>query len=317
MYAGFFVLNVIQDWGSFMTIRSGWNEQVNTSNKSYPRRRLPKQLTLKEMQFLYEKSLRFTAEPSTVARYSAALWAFFQKFPEKQYPEDFLRADCEDYMSLRLASGSKPTGVNFELGVVKSFFNWLVDHEYATYNPVSKLKRLREPERKPKAPSLATIKALQAACETPLEHLLLNLALTTGLRGNELAALDTSWIDAERKLLNLPASATKTKRDRSLPLRETLLNDLMQLPQGRVFGEWARDSDALRYRFACVCKRAGIPRFGLHSLRHGFATFMLRSGSDLATVQSLLGHRDLKTTAIYLTPADSEACRELVAKLPY
>jgi integrase/recombinase XerD len=43
-----------------------------------------------------------------------------------------------------------------------------------------------------------------------------------------------------------------------------------------------------------------IKRVTPHTLRHAFATHAMRSGNDIKTVQELLGHEDLNTTAIYL-----------------
>ena len=129
-----------------------------------------------------------------------------------------------------------------------------------------------------------------------------------GLRGSEAAALQVSDIDSQRMVIRVRQG--KGKKDRYVMLSPKLLAALREYwkafrPQTWLFYS-GRDRSRPLTRAAIlkscrnIARRAGLSkRVTLHSLRHSFATHLLEAGTDLRTIQLLLGHRSLRTTALY------------------
>jgi site-specific recombinase XerD len=130
---------------------------------------------------------------------------------------------------------------------------------------------------------------------------------STGLRRSEVARLRVSDIDSARMTITVDG---KGKKDRLVMLSPVLLDTLRQywrqakpkhwLFPGKTPDQPISGNDVFAV-FHNAVRRAGITKHvSPHSLRHSFATHLLESGVDLRTIQLLLGHRSLKTTARYL-----------------
>ena len=135
---------------------------------------------------------------------------------------------------------------------------------------------------------------------------------SAGLRRSELCRLQVSNIDSQRMMLRIERGQGGV--DRELPLRPTLLETLREywrwmrpktyLFPGTVNG-WRADKPITpKVIWSAVqpaAQRAGIDKHVTpHTLRHCFATHLLEAGADLRTIQVLLGHKDIESTAIYL-----------------
>lgn len=271
---------------------------------------------LYSLQAMYENYVTLTVSRGSAQRYAHSLDAFFSRFPDKERPEEFTRRDVEDYRILRLREGRKPQTINYELSVCRAFWNWMAQMERVTWNPVSQVKRLKEKEAPKTSLNVSAQMDLQKGCFCWADRALVALALTTGLRGETLSALERSDINFETASMEIPATKMKAGRSHSIPLPAWVSTILKETPDGRIFEGYAKDARALTYRWNNICRRAGVPPTGIRTARRSFATTLLRSGADLKIVQDLLGHKNILTTSRYLTPADSVTVREAVDRLP-
>jgi integrase/recombinase XerD len=150
---------------------------------------------------------------------------------------------------------------------------------------------------------------------TSLRHrAILMTAYAAGLRISEVLALRVDDIDSQRMVIRVRQG--KGSKDRYVMLSPRLLTLLREywkahrrrkvyqpspwLFSGNVPGRPITDGAVYE---ACeeACRAAGLDKHvTVHTLRHSFATHLLEAGTDLRTIQILLGHRSLNTTARYL-----------------
>jgi len=141
----------------------------------------------------------------------------------------------------------------------------------------------------------------------PKYRALFMTAYAAGLRVSELVALRVDDIDSRRMVIRVCQG--KGKKDRYVMLSPKLLAELREywkitrpttwLFPGRRTG---RPMSRRLVGIACqrAARRAGIKKnVTPHTLRHSFATHLLDAGTDIRTIQALLGHRSLRTTALY------------------
>jgi len=147
-------------------------------------------------------------------------------------------------------------------------------------------------------------------------HAILTTCYAAGLRISEAVRLTVHDIDSARMVIRVDQG--KGQKDRyvmlSAKLREILRNwwrlekPKQWLFPGDIPGQHI-SKDAVEQACQKARRRCPIPKPTTpHSLRHAFAVHLLESGTDVRTIQLLLGHRSLATTARYLRIATSEVC---------
>jgi site-specific recombinase XerD len=150
-----------------------------------------------------------------------------------------------------------------------------------------------------------------------LKHrMILTVCYATGLRISEAVRLKPASIDSQRMVIRVDQG--KGRKDRYVMLPPKLLTMLRVYWKRTHPGEWLFPGDRpgqpiSPLTIGHICRQVRL-RCGIgkpvtpHSLRHAFAVHLLEAGTDLRTIQLLLGHRNLGTTARYLMIATSTVC---------
>ena len=174
----------------------------------------------------------------------------------------------------------------------------------------ARLPCAKKPKRLPGILSSEELRRLFAAAAHEPKYLALLMTLYgAGLRISEAFALKVGDIDGQRMLIHVRDG--KGHKARLVKLSGQLLAVLRDYwrktrPHPWLFPQRGDQTQPMDGGSGCrivgrFAKAAGINRLvGPHTLRHSYATHLLDAGTDLRTIQVLLGHRNLKTTAIYL-----------------
>jgi site-specific recombinase XerD len=190
------------------------------------------------------------------------------------------------------------------------------------------LQRIRCPKQPKKLPTVLSTgeTARFFAAILGLKHrAILMTAYAAGLRVSEVVSLRIDDIDSQRMVIRVRQA--KGRKDRYVMLSPRLLTLLREYWKAARPAEWlfpgeapGRPITAKAVHKICVqaTRAAGLgKRVTVHTLRHSFATHLLESGTDIRTIQVLLGHRNLKTTAIYthVSPTAGETTRSPLDRL--
>ena len=242
--------------------------------------------------------------PSTIKTYRA----YFSDFMEYHKGRNIDRlkvADINKYI-LYLVNEKKisVSKQNMRINAIKFYYEQVKGGQRQYYGGIT---RAKEYKSLPEVLSRNEVSHILSCLSNPKHRCMISLIYSAGLRRSELLNLTPKDIISERMLVRIMG---KGRKCRYSLLSEKLLKDLREYfkeyrPQKWLFeGEKPGEqysASALVKVLKEAASRAGIKhRVHVHMLRHSFATHLLEQGTDLRTIQELLGHNDIKTTSIYL-----------------
>ena len=189
--------------------------------------------------------------------------------------------------------------VNYEIAILRNFFNHCIEKEIIYKNPAGKIKRLNELSRL-KTMDGSDINKLIAGATNKLTMDLITFLVYTGCRKGE--ALNLKWDDVDLKNDIIAIKATKTKYDRYIPISKPLkaiLSGIEKKDSLYVFNKNGAKLTDFKHSFHTACRNAGLKDLRIHDLRHVFASKMVMGGTSLYITGELLGHRTTQMTKRY------------------
>jgi site-specific recombinase XerD len=252
---------------------------------------------------------------------------------------DVRPADLRRFLADEATRRPAPSSQARTVAALKCFFRFLLENEQIERDPA---QVLRTPRKREALPDVLNRRELTRLLETveqddvwerkhdgkrERDRLLLALLAYAGLRRSELLGLDWTDVDLERRLLKVRTA--KGGRQRIVPIHpalEPLFVDYLRVRahdpepalfvgvQGRRLSQTIMTQTFLRYaRAAGVTERKRVTP---HTLRHVFASELLRAGANLRQIQELLGHKHLDSTQRY-TRVTAHELRGAVKRLRF
>ncbi|GIG53251.1 tyrosine recombinase XerC [Demequina activiva] len=233
---------------------------------------------------------------------------------------DVQLADLRSWLAAMAGAGLSRTTMARRGAAVRTFYAWAYDAGHLDANPALRLASARPASTIPAAMSPADVMTLLAVAQTRCDdgdpiHMrdwaIAELLYATGMRVGELVRIDVAHLDLDERLVRVTGKGDK---ERVVPFGVPAARAVRQwLDQSRPLLVSAETGAAMflgrrgsrvgqrqvREAIHSLCRAAGLPDIAPHALRHTAATHLLTGGSDLRSVQEVLGHASLNTTQRY------------------
>lgn len=255
-------------------------------------------------QKLDERGLR----KRTVQTYQSLIKSMYSKM--KAYLLDDIKTINKRHLITFLESfNDSNTSFNNRLTILRLLFNYLIDAEILETNPASKIKSRKESITKHKYFDQSTWEKIRKESDNELLDFILFLYYT-GTRPNEARQLKHEHILRDRKLLFVPATISKNKKDGYVPVPEFVINKFHG--EGLIFGS---SVNHFGNKFMEVKKSLKLSSdYTLYSIKHTRAIHLAQDGATPYSIMTFFRHSSLEMTMKYLRDLGLEINREAADK---
>jgi site-specific recombinase XerD len=233
----------------------------------------------------------------------------FNKSPDQLGPEDIRAYQVYLTKEKKLAPGS----ILIAVAALRFLYKVSLKKDW-TFEDV--IPAPKKPQKLPVVLSPEEVLQFLECVGSTKHRAILTTCYAAGLRISEAVRLKPTDVDSQRMVIRVDQG--KGRKDRYVMLSPKLLDTLRSYwravqPKGWLFDGDVPGQPISTSAVELACQKArrlsGIGKpITPHSMRHAFAVHWLESGTDVRTIQLLLGHRSLATTARYLRIATSKVC---------
>ncbi len=251
-------------------------------------------------RFIRDLTIR-NYSPSTIKSYVSALSCLGQRY--KRCPSQITAEQIKQYLDELVKAKKSWSTINIVISSINRFYIETLGKDYS-------IERQKRPKKQSKLPCILSkeeVNRIISVHKNTKHRLILMTIYSAGLRIGELCRLKLTDIDSAR--MRIKIRNAKGHKDREVILSKILLEELREYykkihPKTYLFNGWKATRSiavsTVRHIFNQAIKKCNIKKeVTPHSLRHSFATHLMDNGIDMRIIQSMMGHKSLKTTMIY------------------
>lgn len=259
---------------------------------------------------LYIKNIKTTGYANnTILSYEVHLRNYYSYC--RQNGVDYRAVSVKQILEYRqlLAKRYSNQSINCKMSVIKSYYNYLIDTELATTNPIRSSMYIRHARTNPKPLSKENKHLFLSYIEQKEKHIELGFKILfdTGIRISELVKLKKENIKVLDGKVFLYIHMGKNSKDRIVPLFDAhIIKELLEYIEGNFNGYLFNYSTRAYQLHAEEFSKKFNVSFTVHMARHTFATEKVQEGMRIDILRKILGHKDIRTTMYYIETDDEE-----------
>ena len=239
----------------------------------------------------------------------------FNKLLKNKNVKEITKKDIQYYLK-EINKNQKARSISRNISSLKSFYKYLKINKIISINPMDQINNPKTKKALPKVLSEEEINnLLDIKLKTDFDYrnkAMLELMYSSGLRVSELINLNVNDIDLENDTVKIFGKGSK---ERIIPLNDyakEALEEYIMVHRKELFKHGENNflflnnhgNKMTRQGFFKILQKIAKEKeikteFSPHTLRHSFATHLLKYGADLRSIQELLGHSDISSTQIY------------------